>query len=63
MTYKEWYEDARFGEEYKKERIESYQKAIKDLEIATGVGAYVISDEAAKILTEVAKRPRIKGIG
>jgi hypothetical protein len=33
MTYKEWYEDARFGEESKKERIESYQKAIKDLEI------------------------------
>jgi hypothetical protein len=61
MSYKEYFEDARFHEDYKKERVESYQKAVRDLEIATGVGAYVISDEAAKILTEVAKRPRIRG--
>ena len=61
MTQEVWYEDAKFHEEYKKERVESYRKALRDLEMATSVGAYVISEEAAKILTEVAKRQRIKG--
>jgi hypothetical protein len=57
MTWREWTENAQFGEDYKKERVESYRKALSDLEIATGVGAYVISNETAKILAELDSRP------
>jgi hypothetical protein len=57
MTWKEWTENAEFGEDYKKERVQSYRKAISELEVATGVGAYVVSDETAKILAELDSRP------
>jgi hypothetical protein len=46
-----------YSEEYRKRILDSYRKAQIDLEIATGVGAYVISDEAAKILKDLEHRP------
>jgi hypothetical protein len=55
MTYEEKIYGNDPSEEYKQKVVESYRQSIIDLEFATGVGAYVISDEAAKILTELAK--------
>jgi hypothetical protein len=57
MTYERWTEEANFSEDYKREMEESSGKAFKELRIATGIGAYVISDEAAKILSELDARP------
>jgi hypothetical protein len=50
-------ESGEYRKEYKEEMVEPYRKAIRELEIATGIGAYVISDEVAKILGELASRP------
>jgi len=55
--WKDWNEDATVREADKKELLQSYEKAVKELRLATGIGAYVISDEAAKILTELESRP------
>ena len=57
MTYERWTEEANFSEDYKREMEECSGKAFKELRIATGIGAYVISDEAAKILSELDARP------
>ncbi len=57
MSWKDWNEDATVREADKKELLQSYEKAVKELRLATGIGAYVISDEAAKILTELESRP------
>jgi hypothetical protein len=60
MSWEEWTENAKFPEDYKKELLESYGKALKDLKLVTGtgIGAYVISDETAKILAELDSRPQ-----
>src|SRR3984893_13906661 len=47
MSYSDWVENVEHTEEYKERLGESYSKALKEIEIATGVGAYIISDEAA----------------
>ena len=47
-----------YSEEYMKERLEAYRKATRELDSATAIGAYIISDEAAKVLEELASRPR-----
>jgi hypothetical protein len=58
MSWQEWNEHATFPEDYRKELSESYGKALKELKLVTGIGAYVISDEAAKILAELDSRPQ-----
>jgi hypothetical protein len=58
MTWAEWVENATYSDEYKKKVLASQEKAFIDLEMVTGVGAYVISDEAAKVLAQLASRPK-----
>ena len=58
MRWGEVAEAETYNEHYKEKVLEAYNKAIIDLQMATGVGAYVISDEAAKVLTQLASRPR-----
>jgi hypothetical protein len=47
-----------FSKEHKAEIKSSYDKAQRDLQLAIDVGAYVISDDIAKILTELKSRPK-----
>ena len=58
MTWGEVTETATYTDDYRAKLLESYRKAVIDLEMATGVGAYVISDEAAKVLADLASRPK-----
>jgi hypothetical protein len=46
-----------FNEDYKNERLAAYQKARRELDLATSLGAYIISDEAARLLKNLASRP------
>ena len=49
-----------FTETKKKELSDDYDKASRDLNIAAGIGAYIISDKVAKVLAELHSRPRSK---
>jgi hypothetical protein len=45
--------------EREKELSEGYQHACRELRKAASVGAYIISDEVAKVLSALEKRPRL----
>ena len=47
------------GEERKKRFSENYDRAAQELSKATGVGAYIISDEVAESLARLQKRRRL----
>jgi ABC-type multidrug transport system fused ATPase/permease subunit len=57
MGYESWLESREFSPEYEAEIKSSHTKAQSDLRLATEVGAYIISDDVAKILAELASRP------
>ncbi len=48
------------AEEYQKEFNDRYHNAYLELTKATGIGAFIISPEAAKVLIELASRPKPK---
>ena len=50
---------AEFSAEHRKELSDSYKSAYRDLRKATGVGAYIISNEIAVILSNLEARPRL----
>lgn len=58
LDYSEFFGEATGDEEHREKIRESYSKAISDLELATGVGAYAISDDAAKVLADLSARPK-----
>jgi hypothetical protein len=45
--------------EYKKRLTEKYGQAHREIRRATGIGAYIISDEVAEVLTKLEARPSL----
>src|SRR5260370_42452446 len=62
MDFEESVKGKEFSEEHKTEMESSYGKAKRDLQMAIDVGAYVISDDVVKILTELQSESRKKKI-
>ena len=50
----------KYTEEYSKQLWDNYRAASADLRKATGVGAYIISDEVAELLDLLDARPKLK---
>jgi len=53
----DWSHEKEYSDEYKAALAERCTKAFQELRIATGIGAYVISEEVSKILIELEARP------
>lgn len=58
MNLEQIHENAYFSQEDEAEIKSSYSKAQRDLHLAIDLGAYIISDEVAKILTELRSSPK-----
>jgi hypothetical protein len=58
----QWYDEdithEGFSEEKKKQLADDFRNANREIEKATGIGAFIISDDAAKVLSELAARPQ-----
>ena len=48
-----------FTEERRKDLVDNYRSAHRDLRKATGIGAYIISDEVAAVLSRLEARPQL----
>lgn len=53
----EYLEGATYSPEHKKRLSDEYSAAHRELSKTTGIGAYIICDEAAEVLEELRKRP------
>mgnify|MGYP001574868345 CR=1 FL=1 len=52
-------EGVQYTPEHKKRLREEYSAGHRELSKATSIGAYIICDDAAKVLDELRKRPRL----
>jgi hypothetical protein len=57
LLEKELSENQEYSEEHRDNMASSSHKAMNDLRMAADVGAYIISDDVAKILAELEARP------
>jgi hypothetical protein len=56
----EYLEGVKYAADHMKQLSEEYRSAHRELTKATAIGAYIISDDAAKTLDDLQKRPQLE---